>query len=188
MNDIWPFPVTGLAIAGSSEHRGRTRFFGLGEVRLAILSMLAEAPNHGYQLMKALGERLGELYRSSAGTVYPALKQLQKEGLIESRLKEGRHIYRLTKEGQRVVRSQAGSIDEIWSRASGFHGLGQQLGAPVVVIASPLQEVIAAGLTAARWSSGNPDREDRVRSILRDTALQLRSLTAGQNKPHGKRS
>jgi hypothetical protein len=49
-----------------------------------------------------------------------------------------------------------------------------------VVIASPLQEVLMAGLQAAKWSSGNPDREDRVRSILRQAAAQLRRLTAGQ--------
>jgi DNA-binding MarR family transcriptional regulator len=132
--------------------------------------------------MKDLGERLGELYRSSAGTVYPALKQLQKEGLIESRLKEGRHIYSPTKEGRRVVRTEARWIDEIWSRASGYHGLGEQIGPHTVVIASPLQEVIAAALAAARWSSGNPDREDRVRSTLRDTASQLRHLAGEKSE------
>lgn len=164
------------------DNRGRQRFFGLGEARLVILSMLDQAPTHGYQLMKDLGERLGELYRSSAGTVYPALKQLHKDGLIESRLKEGRHIYSLTKEGRRVVRAEAQWIDQIWSRASGYHGLGRQLGPHTVVIASPMQEVIAAGLAAARWSSGNPDREDRVRAVLRDAASKLRSLAEEESK------
>jgi DNA-binding PadR family transcriptional regulator len=177
MTDLRPFPMFGLPIFGSSENRGRTRFFGLGEVRLVILSLLDEAPSHGYQLMKDLGERLGDLYRSSAGTIYPALKQLEKERLIECRMKEGRNVYRLTKEGRKVVVAEAQSIDEIWSRASGFQGLGQQLGPHTVVIASPLQELLAAGLVAANWSSGNPDREDQVRSILRDAAHKLRSLS-----------
>jgi DNA-binding PadR family transcriptional regulator len=176
MPEGWPFPIPGLSTPGSPESRGRQRFFALGEVRLIILSLLDEAPSHGYQLMKQLGERLGELYRSSAGTVYPALKQLQKEGLIESNLKEGRYIYRLTKEGRKTVRVEANWIQQIWSRASNYHGLGKQLGPQSAVVASPLQEVIAAGLTAARWSSGNADREDRVRSILRNAASQLRSL------------
>lgn len=182
MPDNWPFPIPGFPMAGAADNRGRQRFFGLGEARLILLSMLDRAPSHGYQLMKDLGERLGELYRSSAGTVYPALKQLQKEGLIESRLQEGRHIYSLTKEGRKVVRAEARWIDEIWSRASGFHGLGQQLGPHTVVIASPLQEVIAAGLVAARWSSGNPDREDQVRSVLREVASRLRGLAEEKSK------
>jgi DNA-binding PadR family transcriptional regulator len=178
---------------GSSENRGRenlgrARFFGLGEVRLVILSLLGEAPKHGYQLMKDLGERLGDLYRSSAGTVYPTLKQLEKEGLIESRLKEGRNIYRLAKKGRRVVLREAQSIDEIWSRAAGFQELGKQLGPHTVVVASPLQEVIAAGLLAANWSSGNPNREDQVRSILRDAASHLRRLAKDHKWPAKERA
>ncbi len=159
-----------------SDSRGRPRFFGLGEVRLAILSLLKESPNHGYQIMKDLQERLGELYRSSAGTVYPTLKQLQKDGLIESRLNAGRHVYRLTAQGSKVVRTEHDAINEIWSRASDFQELGQQLGPHSAVITSRLQEVIAASLLAAKWSLGNPDREDHVRSILRDAASQLRSI------------
>jgi DNA-binding PadR family transcriptional regulator len=176
MIDSWLFPVAGLPTYGSSENRGRTRFFGLGEVRLVILSLLDERPNHGYQLMTDLRDRLGDLYRSSAGTIYPTLKQLEKEGLIESRIKEGRNVYRLTKEGRKVVSIEARSIDGIWARASDFHGLGQQLGPHTAVIASPLQEVIGACLLASNWSSGNPDREDQVRSILRDTSSKLRNL------------
>ena len=181
MPDPWPFPLPLAALHGSPESRGRARFFALGEVRLAVLSLLHEAPRHGYQLMKDLGERLGECYQSSAGTVYPALKQLQKEGLVASRNEQGRHVYRLTKEGRDTVRREARWIDEIWSRAAGYQGLGQQIGPHTVVIASPLQEVLAAGLRAAKWSAGNPDREDRVRAILRETASELRQLAQSEN-------
>jgi DNA-binding PadR family transcriptional regulator len=180
MPDHGPFPIPLPPLPGSSDSRGRARFFALGEVRLAVLSLLLEAPRHGYQLMKDLGTRLGECYQSSAGTVYPALKQLQKEGLIASRTEQGRHVYRLTRDGRDTVRREAKWIGEIWSRASSYQGLGSQIGPHTVVIASPLQEVLMAGLQAAKWSSGNPDREDRVRSILRQAAAQLRRLTAGQ--------
>src|SRR5690242_9380187 len=117
MPGSWPFPLSGFPLPGSSENRGRVRFFALGEVRLVVLSLLEEAPKHGYQLMKELSGRLGEQYQSSAGTVYPALKQLQKEGLITSRTEQGRHVYRLTKEGVRVARAEARYIEAIWSRA-----------------------------------------------------------------------
>lgn len=181
MRDSWPFPIP---LPGSPDPRGRTRFFALGEVRLAILSLLHQAPSHGYQLMKDLAERLGECYQSSAGTVYPALKQLQKDGLITSRTEQGRHIYRLTRDGRDTVHRDAEWIREVWSRASGYQEIGRQLGPHTVVIASPLQEVLAAGLAAAKWSAGNSDREDRVRSILRRAASQLRELAGGKTREH----
>ena len=72
------------------------RFFGFGEVRLAILSLLQEGPKHGYQLIKELTDRSGGLYRASAGTVYPTLQQLEDEGLVLSDHQDGRKVYRLT--------------------------------------------------------------------------------------------
>ena len=55
----------------------RVRFFESGEVRLAVLSLLAEGPKHGYQLIKEMLDRSGGLYRASAGTVYPTLQQME---------------------------------------------------------------------------------------------------------------
>src|ERR1700735_2428634 len=81
----------------------RSRFFGPGEVRLAILSLLTDGPRHGYELMKMLAQRSGGIYRASAGTVYPTLQQLEDEGLIAAELREGKKIYRLTDEGRREL-------------------------------------------------------------------------------------
>src|SRR5579871_3469960 len=82
---------------------GRVRFFEFGELRLALLSLLAEGPKHGYQLMKAMEDRSGGLYRGSAGSIYPALQQLEDEGLIEGDRQEGRRIYRLTDAGSQEL-------------------------------------------------------------------------------------
>ena len=60
------------------------KFFERGEVPLAILSLLADGPKHGYELMKTLEERSGGLYEASAGTIYPTLQQLQDQELIAS--------------------------------------------------------------------------------------------------------
>src|SRR5271170_1205105 len=93
------------------------RFFGPGEVRLALLSLLTEAPMHGYELMKQLEERSGGVYRASAGTVYPTLQQLEDEGLIASELREGKKVYRLTDEGKRELEEKDETVREIWRRA-----------------------------------------------------------------------
>src|ERR671938_883491 len=62
-------------------HGGRGRR-GRGNVRAAILALLAEEPRHGYAVMTELTERSGGLWRPSPGSVYPVLQQLQDEGLV----------------------------------------------------------------------------------------------------------
>lgn len=176
MTDNWPIPKTGVPLL-NPQHGPVRRFFGLGEVRLAVLSLLDDGPKNGYQVMKELRERLGESYRGSAGTVYPVLKQIASERLVEARLKEGRNVYRLNREGRKLTVSEAASIEEIWSRAKALEGAGHpHVGPHTLVIATPLHEVIAAGVAAAEWSAGNADREDEVRAALRETAARLRDL------------
>ena len=60
------------------------RFFGPGEIRLALLSMLEGGPKHGYELMKELETKSGGIYKASAGAIYPALQQLEDEGMVTS--------------------------------------------------------------------------------------------------------
>lgn len=55
-----------------------------GDVRLALLMLLSEGPHNGYQLMKTLEERSEGQWTPSPGSVYPALSQLEDEGLIQS--------------------------------------------------------------------------------------------------------
>src|SRR5215470_16753209 len=96
---------------------GSPRFFGSGEVRMAILSLLSEGPKHGYQLMKELTERSGGLYRASAGSVYPTLQQLEDEGLVRAEMQSGRRVYSLTEEGRRELASDPEGVHRIWERA-----------------------------------------------------------------------
>ena len=96
---------------------GQGRFFGPGEVRLALLSMLGEAPMHGYELMKRLEERSGGIYRASAGTVYPTLQQLEDEGLVASETEDGKKIYRLTDAGRHELERNDEAVRAIWRRA-----------------------------------------------------------------------
>ena len=81
MNNAWQFSLTPWPPI-RPDLQGRTRFFGFGEVRLAVLSMIEEGPKHGYQIMKELASRLGSLHRVGSGTVYPVLKQLEHNGLV----------------------------------------------------------------------------------------------------------
>ncbi|MEA2404739.1 MAG: hypothetical protein QOE08_1386 [Thermoleophilaceae bacterium] len=53
-------------------------------LELAILGLLKEQPLHGYELKKRLGETLGSLWGISYGSLYPALRRLERAGAIES--------------------------------------------------------------------------------------------------------
>jgi len=85
---------------GWGPHRrgsGRAR---RGDVRLALLRLLAEEPRNGYQLIQAIEERSEGLWRPSPGSVYPTLAQLEDEGLIRSVETEGTRRFEITDAGR----------------------------------------------------------------------------------------
>src|SRR5258708_32682854 len=128
---------------------GRSRFFEGGEVRLAILSLLAEGPKHGYQLMKELKDRSGGMYRASAGTVYPTLQLLEDEGLIELDQQQARRVYRITEAGRAELAKDAETVHRIWERAENWEDWSQYAGPEVLAFASPLGTVLKSLARAA---------------------------------------
>src|SRR5918993_3205588 len=69
--------------------RGRGR---RGDVRAALLLLLAEEPRNGYQLIQEIERRSDGVWRPSPGSVYPALQQLEDEGLVAP-TEEGRKAF-----------------------------------------------------------------------------------------------
>jgi len=84
------------------EKRAGTRV-GRGEVRTAVLALLAEKPRHGYEIIREIEERSGGSWKPSAGSVYPTLQLLADEGLISAEESNGRKIYSLTEAGRAVA-------------------------------------------------------------------------------------
>ena len=80
-----------------------------GDVRTAILAVLAEEPMHGYQVMQELGNRSGGAWTPSAGSIYPTLQQLEDEGLVHSQEQDGRRVYSLTDQGRDAAAKASGS-------------------------------------------------------------------------------
>lgn len=77
--------------------RGRKR---RGDVRVAVLLLLAEEPRNGYQLMQTIEDRSGGRWRPSPGSVYPTLAQLEDEGLIRATEREGSKLFEITDAGR----------------------------------------------------------------------------------------
>lgn len=152
------------------------RFFEFGEVRLAILSLLKEGPKHGYQLMKEMTERSGGMYRASAGSIYPTLQQLEQDVLIESHQKQGRRVYRLTAAGRTELGRDPEAVRRIWERAERWEDWGQCMGPETAAFAGPVAAVVKSTFRAAKWAAGRPEREEKLRTIIRRMCRELDDL------------
>src|SRR5438128_2348402 len=90
-----------------------------GDVRAAALLLLAEEPRNGYQIMQEIEQRSGGVWRPSPGSVYPALAQLEDEGLIRSEESDGRKLFVLTDAGRAHVEERDPSKPAPWEQMSG---------------------------------------------------------------------
>jgi DNA-binding PadR family transcriptional regulator len=80
-----------------------------GDVRSAVLLLLADEPMHGYQLMQTIADRSGGRWTPSPGAIYPTLNQLEDEGLVVMTAESGRKLVTLTEAGRKHVDEHAGS-------------------------------------------------------------------------------
>jgi DNA-binding PadR family transcriptional regulator len=125
-----------------------------GDVRSALLTLLAEEPRNGYQLMQEIERRSEGVWRPSPGSVYPALQQLEDEGLVRSDESEGRKLFHLTDEGRQAAEAAAAggapwdaaseAVDsDVWE----LFGVARQVGMAIFQIA---QAGTAEQIAAAR--------------------------------------
>src|ERR1700675_3700811 len=76
---------------------GRERHFDNGELRFVILQLIADKPSYGYEIIKAIEERLSGAYAPSPGVVYPTLTLLEEEGYATvSSAEGGKKLYTVT--------------------------------------------------------------------------------------------
>ncbi|MEU3459798.1 PadR family transcriptional regulator [Streptomyces sp. NPDC006733] len=87
--------------------------FAHGRLRLYLLKLLDEAPRHGYEVIRLLEERFHGLYAPSAGTVYPRLAKLEKEGLVTHSTEGGRKVYSISDGGRAELASRADEIADL---------------------------------------------------------------------------
>lgn len=87
--------------------------FAHGSLRLYLLSLLAEQPRHGYELIQALSDRFGGSYIPSAGTIYPRLAKLEEEGLVTKESDGRKTTYSITDAGRAELEARRGELDSI---------------------------------------------------------------------------
>ncbi|MFN3878435.1 MAG: PadR family transcriptional regulator [Brevundimonas sp.] len=104
--------------------RGGGRLFDHGTLRWVLLSLIAEKPSHGYELIKAVETRLGGAYSPSPGVIYPSLTLLEEMGALSSQAEGGKKLYSITDEGRallvenaEVLRAAEATMDKFAARA-----------------------------------------------------------------------
>ncbi|WEO76977.1 helix-turn-helix transcriptional regulator [Cryobacterium sp. SO2] len=90
-----------------------TPIFAHGSLRLYLLSLLAERPRHGYELIQALSDRFGGTYSPSAGTIYPRLAKLEEEGLVTKTAGDRKTVYEITDAGRAELAARADDLRNI---------------------------------------------------------------------------
>ena len=154
-------PFGGPGFGPHRRGRGRAR---RGDVRLALLRLLAEEPRNGYQLMQAIEERSEGMWRPSPGSVYPTLAQLEDEGLIRSVEAEGARRFEITDAGREHLEGRA-EESAPWEPASeGKDNPLAELGPLIIQIGKATFQVASVGDQAQR---------DRARELLADTRRAL---------------
>src|SRR5450755_2419309 len=142
-----------------------------GDVRAAALALLAEAPMNGYQIIQEISERSGGVWRPSPGSVYPALQQLEDEGLIRAEAGEGgRRAYVLTEDGRTYAAAHQDELRAPWDVVAG------SVGSDARELRRLFGQVVTAAVQVAQ--AGSPAQIEQAHRILADTRRKLYGILA----------
>ena len=144
-----------------------------GDVRAAVLALLADQPMHGYEMIKEIEERSGGYWRPSAGSIYPTLQLLEDEGLIAGTESEGKRRFELTDEGKAAVEERKEKSDSLpWEQV--------RSGAPpeVVQLGRSAHQLRAAVGQAFHAADESPAQQ--VRELLDETRRGIYAILAEQ--------
>jgi DNA-binding PadR family transcriptional regulator len=147
--------------------RGRAQ---RGDVRTAILLVLADQPMHGYQIMQAMGDRTGGAWRPSPGAVYPTIAQLEDEGLVTTQEEGGRRLVTLTPEGNAYLEERSARLGDPFADFAG------QPSRPD--LREGMQELQAAARQIV--TSGSAAQIDAAAQVLAQARRSLYLILAGE--------
>jgi DNA-binding PadR family transcriptional regulator len=162
------FGMRGFGPPGRGGRRARR-----GDVRAAALLLLEEQPRNGYQLMQEIEDRSGGMWRPSPGSVYPALAQLEDEGLVRSDEGAGRRAFELTDEGRKYVEEHREALGVPWEEAGGEVPQG------ILELRSLMMQLGMASMQVAQ--AGDEAQTAEARKVLEDARRALYRILAGDD-------
>jgi DNA-binding PadR family transcriptional regulator len=148
--------------------RGRGPRARRGDIRAAVLALLADRPMHGYEMIKEIEERSEGAWTPSAGSIYPTLQMLEDEGLIKGEDSEGKRRFTLTDEGRKAHEEKSGDVAP-WDAVRAGTPSGH------LALRHTVGQLILAVKAAA---DGTEDQQKQVRELLDDTRRKIYGILA----------
>ncbi|GAA2048745.1 MULTISPECIES: PadR family transcriptional regulator [Leifsonia] len=146
-----------------------TPVFSHGSLRLYLLSLLDEAPRHGYELIQALTERFGGTYSPSAGTIYPRLAKLEEEGLVTKAVDGRKTVYQITDAGRAELEARRPELDAIEDEVTdSVRRLADEVRAGVNDAMRTLRAELASAAREAKRNGSRVDPRQEARDAGRD--------------------
>ena len=157
------------------------RMLAQGDLRLVALALIAEAPRHGYEIIKLLEEKTSDWYSPSPGIVYPTLTYLEEAGYVTGSTEGSKKLYAITDEGRAYLASNRDLVDVVldrlaalgervnrWRRAARREREDRQPLPPLVESAlDHLREIVGIRLDS------NADNEASIVEVLAGAAADL---------------
>jgi DNA-binding PadR family transcriptional regulator len=116
-----------------------------GGMQTAILALLAEQPMHGYQIIQELATRSEGAWAPGAGSVYPALEQMEHAGLVTGDQQDSKRVYTITDKGREIVDRTHEHGRAPWDEAAQASGPGVDLRKSAIALLQAAQQVGRTG-------------------------------------------
>ncbi|HEX3504919.1 MAG TPA: PadR family transcriptional regulator [Xanthobacteraceae bacterium] len=163
---------------GGDEMMRARRMLAQGDLRLLALALIAEAPRHGYEIIKLVEEKTGDWYSPSPGIVYPTLTYLEEAGYVTASTEGSKKLYTITDEGRAYLEAHRDIIKVVLAR---LEAIGERVGrwrrarGERETQLPPLVEAAITHLraTVAKRLEGDAEAESRLVEILARTAAEL---------------
>jgi DNA-binding PadR family transcriptional regulator len=153
-----------------------TPVFAHGSLRLYLLSLLDEAPRHGYELIQALSDRFGGTYTPSAGTIYPRLAKLEEEGLVTKQADGRKTVYAITEAGRRELAAREHELDAIEDEVTdSVRRLAEEVRAGVDDAMRTLRAELASAAREGRREGTRVDPRAQARATAREAGRDARA-------------
>jgi DNA-binding PadR family transcriptional regulator len=149
----------------ANDHRTRR-----GDIKFILLELLADAPNHGYNLIKEMERRYGEFRRLSPGSVYPTLQMLDEGGYLTSEQVAGKRVYTITDAGKELLAERSAQ-----STSNTAPGIGN-VPSEFRELRNTLNDLATVVMQVTR--SANPERMNQVRELLEQVKRDIHAILA----------
>ena len=169
------------AFAPRTRAGGRRRQFGRrGDLKYVILSLLAEEPMHGYEIIRRLEEDSGGVYSPSPGSVYPTLQMLEDQGCVVSEQEEGKRVYRITDEGLALLDEHGDRVSDFTDRVSDF--ADRFASGSMGDLTRSFVRLAQVSFERATRKAGDPEALARLREILEHATREVEDIWPGSGR------